>query len=74
VTVRAKFFITSKSEPQEGCFTVELHPVVDGSAENRDFYKWTPAGKIELSTINPEAAGTFEVGKSMYVDFTPAED
>lgn len=80
--VRAKFFVT-KVEPfntvgePEG-YTIELEPVYDGSAENKDFYKWTPAGRIVLGTINPEAAKEFGAGgdfygKEFYVDFTPAK-
>jgi hypothetical protein len=47
-------------------------PVTSGSPENDAFYKYTPAGKLELSTINAEAAAGFEVGKAYYLDFTPA--
>jgi hypothetical protein len=33
----------------------------------------TPSGQIELQVVNPEAAKRFEVGKTYYVDFSPAE-
>lgn len=72
--VRAKFIVTSKTEPAPGEFLVALLPVTSGSDENKEFYRWTPGGRIELSTINPDAAAAFEPGKSVYVDFTPAED
>lgn len=51
---------------------VELVPVVGGSPENEDFYRWTPAGVIKLETINGAAAAPFEVNKEFYIDFTPA--
>lgn len=75
--VRAKFVVDSvtpngqESEENKGS-TVVLTPVYGGSPENESFYKWTPGGSIQLSTINEEAAKQFEVGKEYYVDFTPA--
>lgn len=75
-TVRAKFTVQSITPGAitdgEGK-TITLHPVTSGSKENEDFYKLTPGGSISLSTINEEAAKQFEVGKSYYVDFSPAE-
>lgn len=53
--------------------TVNLSPVIIGSEENKDFYKWTPSGRIELGTLNPKAAEQFEIGKEYYVEFTPAD-
>lgn len=72
MSVRAKFRVERVTETPSG-FEVELSPVVGGSEENDVFYKYTPAGKIGLSTINKEAAAQFVVGQEMYVDFTPAE-
>lgn len=74
--VRAKFKVDSI---QPGNITdsegksITLSPVISGSKENEDFYRWTPGGQILLSTINEAAAAQFEVGKEFYVDFTPAE-
>lgn len=69
-TCRAKFqckHIKTTPEGQE----VVLHPVSEGSSENEKFYKWTPGGSIELSTINKDIK--FIPGKEYYVDFTLAE-
>lgn len=52
---------------------IQLMPVTDGSAENKQFFSLTPGGSIQLATVNPEAAAQFEVGRSYYVDFTPAD-
>jgi hypothetical protein len=74
--VRAKFYVVSvkKTKFMDGLGSVvELTPVINGSDENKEFYKWTPSGRIELGTINEEAAKQFEIGKEYYVDFTPAE-
>ena len=72
MSVRAKFTVKSVTHYQNGA-NVLLEPVTGGSKENESFYKYTPGGKIELSTINPEAAKQFVPGKEMYVDFSPAE-
>jgi hypothetical protein len=76
--VRAKFTVQSvtpngATDPKEKGSTVSLLPVTGGSKENEEFYKWTPGGNILLSTINEEAASQFVVGKSFFVDFSPAD-
>lgn len=71
--VRAKFKVISKqSDPSNGT-TISLFPVISGSAENEQFYKWTPSGQVQLNTVNDLAAEQFIVGKEYYVDFTPAD-
>lgn len=71
MSVRAKFRVDSVTETADSA-TVEMTPVVSGSDENKEFYRWTPSGKIVLSTINKKAAIQFERGGECYVDFTPA--
>ncbi|MGM0882617.1 MAG: hypothetical protein ACQEXQ_16440 [Bacillota bacterium] len=78
MSVRAKFYCAEKREHAnhvntEKMETVVLQPIMNGSEENKRFYKYSPSGKIELCIMNPEAAKQFEVGKSYYVDFTPAD-
>jgi hypothetical protein len=55
--------------------TVVLSPVYgsDPESENARLWSATLAGRIELGTINPEAWRAFELGKEVYVDFTPAD-
>jgi hypothetical protein len=53
--------------------TVVLVPVTSGSEENKAFYAATPSGKIELATINAEAAAQFKIGSEVYIDFTSAD-
>jgi len=77
--VRAKFLVkkvevtTPRSANASAGFAIEMQPVYDTNpnSENGQFYKWTPGGKIELSTINEEAAAQLKVGEEVYVDFTP---
>jgi hypothetical protein len=75
--VRAKFEVISIEEAMSDVDVgrVILQPVYDEdpNSENGKFFRYTPAGQIDLSTINPEALKQFEVGKEYYVDFTPAE-
>jgi hypothetical protein len=69
MSVRAKFTCTEKTETAEG-MSVKLFPVIEGSEENKAFYRWTPSGSIVLATVNKDAAAQFIVGKQYYVDFT----
>lgn len=66
--VRAKFTCNKIENGQ-----VSLSAVSDGSEENKEFFKWTPCGQIQIGTINEGALAQFEVGKSYYVDFTQAD-
>jgi hypothetical protein len=64
---------TEKTENTAG-FKVILEPVTCGSKENEEFFKWTPYGKIDIGTINPEAAKQFIPGEEYYIDFSPAKE
>lgn len=44
----------------------------DPNHENSKFWTWTPSGKLELGTINPEAWAPFKIGQEVYLDITPA--
>jgi hypothetical protein len=79
-TVRAKFRVdaieqtryNAHTDHPEILSTVKLSPVVSDSPENKEFFKWTPSGKIELGTVNAKAASAFDIGKEYYIDFTLA--
>lgn len=49
----------------------EAYPA-DGSDENNTFAKFIPSATFQLHLANPALIGTFEVGDTFYVDFTPA--
>jgi hypothetical protein len=74
MTVRAKFTCSHKEDSTDdaGGGRVSLSPVINGSDENKNFYRLTPGGSISLSTINARAYDEFEVGKSYFVDFSLA--
>lgn len=70
--VRAKFFVFSVTRVTGGAVNVVLSPVTSGSEENKDFWKYTPSGKLEMSmTAGIPAADAFEPGQEFYLDFTP---
>jgi len=73
--VRAKFKCETVNPDTNGADgkSIALTAVTNGSAENDSFFKWTPAGTVYLSIVNPDAAKQFEVGKEYYVDFSPVE-
>lgn len=66
---RAKFSCVEIT-PQQDTYKIRLTPVYSGSAENRDFFAWTPAGEIVLQVVGGQTAGQFKVGHDYYVDFT----
>jgi len=73
MTVRAKFTVTSIARTTWG-HQIKLQPVMSGSDEDKAFWKATPAGNIELTTVNDAAMEAFgNPGDKFYVDFTKAE-
>lgn len=73
--VRAKFVCDSvQDQPDYNLNKITFSPVVDGSEENESFSKFTPSGKLELDvSYETPASGAFEIGKSYYLDLTPAD-
>lgn len=73
MATRAKFYLYSKTTyAGDSATNLMFQAVTSGSPENDAFFKWTPTGKLEMS-VKPEVAERFEIGKSYYLDFTPAE-
>lgn len=77
IKVIAKFRVTEKMEntlgkPEDGHY-ITLVPVIGGSKENDEFYKWTPGGAISLGTVNPAASAAFVENAQYYVTFEAAD-
>ena len=78
MAVRAKFYVSEvkqsryHSQGSELLTTIKLNPVVSGSEENKEFFRWSPAGSIDLGTVNPAVVAQMHIGDEFYVDFTPA--
>lgn len=70
---RCKFKVRSKSEYESGVHEIIMYPVIQGSEENKKFFKYTPGGEFKLSVVSPETAQMFEVGKEYYIDISLAE-
>lgn len=69
--VRAKMVCSSVGKTGD-TFSVQLSPVVGGSEENEQFYKYTPGGTVFLEVLSEETASHFEQGQEYYVDFSKA--
>lgn len=72
MAIRAKFKVDVISLTKDGA-SVTLTPVVSGSKENEQFYKWTPGGKLELYTVNRSISDQLFPGQEVYIDITPTE-
>jgi len=75
--VRCKMTCQSKTETYHADgpgFDIRLAPVMDGSEENKEFYKYTPGGELVLSTVNPKAAAVLCPGLSYYIDISYAPE
>lgn len=43
----------------------------DGSDEDNTYAKFTPGADLSMNIANPALFGSFKVGDTFYVDFTP---
>jgi hypothetical protein len=75
MSVRAKLYLAS--ETRHGGYQGKTLKFVahydDTIPEDRRFQKASPTATAEFLIDNPAALAQFEVGKSYYVDFTPAD-
>jgi hypothetical protein len=69
---RCKFKCESVSYYESGS-SIILKPVIQGSLENQDFYRYTPAGELKLELVRTEATKQFIPGREYYIDITPAD-
>jgi hypothetical protein len=69
---RCKFYCESVSNYVSGS-SIVLRPVITGSFENDNFYKYTPGGELKLEVVSVEVAKQFEPGKEYYIDISPVE-
>ena len=53
--------------------TLNMTPVTSGSEEDKAFWNASPSGSIQLGVVNQEAWKHFELERTYYVDFTPAD-
>ncbi len=73
--VRAKFKVNkyeTSLDRNEELRTIHMSAVYDGSPENKEFFKYTPNGTIQIGVLNRKAWEEFPLGREVYVDFTDA--
>ena len=76
MTVRAKFWVEDNKPADGDARTILLRAVYgdsDPKSENSTFWRLTPSGTIQLSTINAAAAAQFTPGSAFYVTFEQAD-
>jgi len=76
MAVRSKFTVQKITQVSwsKDARIIEFGAVTaDGVPENERYHKYTPSGTVNITVDNPPAAAQFELGKTFYVDFTPAE-
>lgn len=71
--IRAKFYIDEVADNACGK-VIRASVVYAGSEENDKYFKATPSGSLELTTLKPEILETFKVGTQFYADLTIADD
>lgn len=71
MSVRAKFRCMSVTHTWDGVVIYKMMPVNDkGDEENKQFWKWTPSGDLELVYFKAQDP-VYEVSGYFYLDFTP---
>ena len=76
MTVRAKFYVSEVKQSRymnDIMTTIRLSAVTGNSEENKEFFRWSPTGTIDLGTVNPAVVEQMHIGDEFYVDFTPAK-
>ena len=80
MTVRAKFYVSEVKQSKnnyggtdgELLTTIKLMPVTGNNEENKQFFRWTPSGSIDLGTVSPDVVKQFRIGDEFYIDFIRA--
>ena len=73
MSVVAKFKCIKKIQTENGTEVV-MKPVTGDSPENKEFFKWTPFGELNMGTVNENVSKQFEVGKEYYLTFEETEE
>ena len=78
MSIRAKFVVQSVTDFNTGTSgdtlrQVKLSAVTRGDGDPEDFWKYTPAGTLDITVSYPDTAEQFTPGKAFYLDFTEAD-
>ena len=70
MTIRCKFVCSQKAENIDGTTNATFSAVMNGSPENKQFFKYTPNGTLSFGCANKDASKNIVVGREYYVDLT----
>ncbi|MBI5545307.1 MAG: hypothetical protein HY901_15560 [Deltaproteobacteria bacterium] len=77
MAVRAKMTVTQNkpqtADPEQRDVVLTAVYTDDPNDPNHSWSKYTPCGQVMMTIGNPMASEQFELGKTFFVDFTPAE-
>lgn len=71
--MRAKFKVETLDKQEDHC-NVELRALTQHDADNEEFWKYTPAGYMQMYITNPAAFDSLELGQVYYIDLTKVSD
>jgi hypothetical protein len=60
---------TDGTKDNQFLYRAKFSIVSDGSEENKQFFKWTPSGNLEVGIYTEDR---FMPGQEYYIDITPA--
>lgn len=69
--MRAKFKLDTMDKHDDYC-NVTMHAITEQDGDNEEFWKYTPAGQLQMTITNPAAYDKLELGQTYYLDFTKA--
>lgn len=67
--MRCKMVLSFKDEQHHQLY---FNVVYSGSEENKQFFKFTPGGMINLNVVNDAVFDSLVQGQEYFVDFSPA--
>ena len=75
MNVRGKFKVTKhvKRAPDNSYVEIELDALYSQTPEDNSYASSTPSGHISMTVTVPTVVDALPIGKSFYVDFTPAD-
>ena len=75
MNIRGKFRVTKhvKYAQDNSDVEIELVPMYSQTAEDNTYTKATPTGHISMTVTVPAVVEALPIGKSFYVDFSPAD-
>lgn len=75
MNVRGKFRVTKhvKHAQDNSYVEIELQAQYSNTPEDNTYAKATPSGSINMTVTVPEVVDALPIGKTFYVDFSPAD-